>query len=42
MQTATVSAASIVETTANLYLSLTTPHGSALTGDLYVLGIPFN
>ncbi len=44
MQTATIAsiATTTVETTATLYFSLTSGHGSAATGDVYVLGIPFN
>lgn len=44
MQTATLAAiaTTTVETTATLFFSLTAGHGSAATGDVYVLGIPFN
>ena len=44
MQTATLAAAaqSFVATGGTIYFSLTSAQGSADTGDVYVLGIPFN
>lgn len=44
MQSLTLAAiaGTTVESGANLYLSLTTPQGSALTGDVYIMGYPIN
>ena len=42
LNTGTGSPAATTYTAATLYLSLTSPQGGTATGDVYVLGIPFN